>query len=402
MKNAKKFITTTIFLMLITTSFAACGSKKTETAQGTDVILEEILQKYQNGDFAESGTNEDYVDETIPENTDESVQSEIDPQQDESDTLFNDYADQHDAIAEQPDIIDVSDWSSRTTFPTQAEIDAYNKISTKRSPYMDIALDIPHNVYYTEFMVDIKSDHFPLGSYYSIGNWYMDFSSLRQQYQDVRSDYGILGYAGLQNIYNGDHICIMSMWDTYCTNSSGKVTTIRSKQIYPDTPLISGEFTGEGVGVQCLTPYEWEESHWYRAHLKCTESKSTGNTVVEYWMIDLETMKETLICAYDIGFKSTFYGVMSLFLENYLVQYSGDVRTMEIRNAKYLDKNTGIWNDVMEADMIINGCAIPMDYAGSCDFGVEDGTLWVMTTGVGNDHTNGEVTRLYLKYNEGF
>jgi len=393
--------------MAVSCLFTACGSQKEEMVHGKDMVLEELKQKYQNVDvdqdvdFMESDMLDNYISEAQEDDSANEIRQENRFNTDVIEEMIQDFANEQnkrDEIVEKQDIIDRSDWSSRTAFPTQSEIDEYNRISTKRSPYMALFMDISADTYYTEFMVDIKSDHFPLGSYYSIGNWYIDYSSLRQQYRDVRTEYGISGYAGLQNIHTGEHIGIMSIWDVYCTDASGKTNTIRAKQIYPDNAYKSGGFTGEGVGVQCLEPYDWEESHWYRAHLKCKNSNTTGNMVLEYWMYDLETNEETLVCAYDMGFKdSSFYGSMCLFLENYIVGTAGDIRTMEIRNPKYLDKNTGIWNDVMEADMLINGSAITMDYAGSCDFGVEDGTLWIMTTGVGNDHVSGEQTHLYLK-----
>ena len=78
-------------------------------------------------------------------------------------------------------------------------------------------------------------------------------------------------------------------------------------------------FGGEGTGARALVDYEWESDHWYTMHIRCMTSETTGNTVVEQWVCDLETGEWTLLTAYDIGFKnSSFKGSIAIFLENYL------------------------------------------------------------------------------------
>jgi len=88
-------------------------------------------------------------------------------------------------------------------------------------------------------------------------------------------------------------------------------------------------------------------------HLKCGTSQETGNTVVEQWVCDLSTGEYTLLCSYDIGVpNSSFKGQMAVFLENYLTQYAGDVRSMEICNAKYLDAVTGQWITITDGQSV--------------------------------------------------
>ena len=149
-------------------------------------------------------------------------------------------------------------WEQLTNLPSQEEIDAYTNPSNLRSPYMAVWLSVPAGTRYTEYAIEFKSDYFPLGSYYSIGNWKMDYSSLEQQYTEVKTEYGISAYAGFQNIHNGDRLAIMSFWDVYCTDAEGNVTTIRPEVTYPVDPYHSGEFGGEGTGAQCMVPYQWE------------------------------------------------------------------------------------------------------------------------------------------------
>lgn len=276
-------------------------------------------------------------------------------------------------------------WKQITDLPTAQEIKASNNTAALRSPYMAVWLSIPSDVRYTEYTIDFKSDHFPRGSYYSLGNWCMDYSSLESRYESVTTD-GISGYAGFQNIHNGEHLGIMSFWDVYCKNASGQIDTIRPTPVYPKNPYKSGEFGGEGTGAQCMSTYNWEENHWYRFHLRCTESTKTGNTVVDFGVYDLETGTYTLICSYDIGFPgSAFKGSIAVFLENYLTEYAGEIRTLEVRRPQYKEESTGKWHTIREGDLYPNGSAGISSYAGSYDYGMDGDRLWIMTTGVGNN-----------------
>ena len=288
-------------------------------------------------------------------------------------------------------------WDQLTVLPTQQEIQASNNTATLRSPYMAVWFTIPSDVRYTEYTIDFKSDHFPRGSYYCLGNWTMDYAPLEAKYTNVTTD-GISAYAGFQNIYNGEHKGIMSFWDVYCTAADGHVDTLRATPIYPVDPYKSGEFGGEGVGAQCIVNYDWEENHWYRFHIRCTESAETGNTVVSFLVADLETGEYTLLCSYDIGFPgSAFEGSMAIFLENYLPETAGEIRSLEVRNPRYLREDTGKWCELTEGDMYPNASAGISDYVGSYDYGVEGDRLWIMTTGVGNRYDNSAGTHLVLK-----
>lgn len=277
------------------------------------------------------------------------------------------------------------DWSELCDLPTDEQIAAHNASASLRSPYISMWLDIPDSAHYTEYQIDFKSDHAPQGSYFAIANFMMDYSSLQQQYAKVYTEYGITGYAGFQNIYNGNKICILSVWDTYCQDASGNVTTIRAEQTYPANAYQSGEFGGEGVGAQCLVEYDWQENHWYRAHLRCYDG-ANGNTQLEYSVTDLSTGVETLLCAYDMGVPGlVFRGSNCIFLENYIIEHSGDIRTMEIRNAMYLDRESDSWHGIDSGRLYSDGGALQLGYAGSYDYGTDDGRLWIMTTGVGSD-----------------
>lgn len=288
-------------------------------------------------------------------------------------------------------------WWALTTMPTRDEIDAANNTATLRSPYMAVWLIVPDGTRYKEYTIDFKSDYFPIGSYYALGNWYMDYPELQQQYTQVVSDSGgIDAYAGFQNIYNGDHMGIMSFWDLHCTDAAGNVTTRRPTVIYPETPYQSQEFGNEGVGAQCIDPYAWEENHWYRFHIRCVDN-TAGNTEVEFWVCDLESGEYTLICAYDLGTgNAAFKNSIAIFLENYLPSTAGEIRTLEVCNPQYLNEATGQWCAITEGHMYANGSSGDLNYAGSYDYGVEGDRLWIMTTGVGNHQDNSAGTILHF------
>ena len=199
-----------------------------------------------------------------------------------------------------------------------------------------------------------------------------------------RTEYnGVHAYAGFQNIYNGETKAIMSFWDVFCTDETGHTTTIRAEKVYPSSTNSAG-FTGEGTGAQCIVPYSWEADHWYRMHLRCSTSDTTGNTIVEQWVCDLETGNYTLLVAYDIGVRnSAFLGEIAIFLENYLPEYSGEIRSMEVRNAMYLEESTNTWKLIDQIYLSSNG-GMP-NYDGSYNFGIIDGKIYMITSGVGGD-----------------
>ena len=280
------------------------------------------------------------------------------------------------------------DWASVFPFPSAAQISNHNQTSTHRSPYLYGWMDIPQNTRYTEYAIDFKADYLPNGTYCCLGNWTMDYSSLNRRYVNVRTEYeSVHAYAGFQSLYDGEKVGIMSFWDVYCTDASGNVTTIRAQRVYPATTSHSDDFGGEGTGAHCIEPYAWEADHWYRMHLKCTTSPTTGNTVVEQWVCDLETGVYTLICSYDTGVQNAvFKDSIALFLENFENGYSGEVRTLEVRNARYLDERTNQWKAIRQV-YTASDSGLP-NYEGSYRFGMSDNRLWMITSGVGGDWFN--------------
>lgn len=295
-------------------------------------------------------------------------------------------------------------WESVFRIPSNAEIQNHNRTSQVRSPYIYGWFILPNETKYTEYMIDFKAGHLPKGTYCCLSNWSMDYSMIEKQYGNLQiNPNGIHAYAGFQNIDDGAKVGIMSFWDVFYQDAAGVKRKIRAKRIYPEKATSKEEFTGEGTGAHCSVPYEWEANHWYRMHLRCGTSQVTGNTIVEQWVCDLETGKYTLICSYDVGVKnSSFKGSISVFLENYLPEYSGEVRSMEICNVKYLNADTNQWCMLTEA-YIASDSGLP-NYEGSYNFGASGNRFWMITSGVGGDWFNNgqgkKMTCLLVNENE--
>lgn len=275
-------------------------------------------------------------------------------------------------------------WSSVFELPSGLQIHRYNKTAKRRSPYISAWFIMPDDVRYTEYTIDFKADHVPEGTYCSLCNWLVDYSPLKRRYARVWTDSPhINAYAGFQRRGDGSRVSIMSFWDVFCRDCAGRQTRIRAKRVYPSYTAETDSFTGEGTGAHCFIPYGWEPKHWYRMYLKCAASPETGNTMAEQWVCDLETGQYTLLCRYDLGVPDVTFKSAAVFLENFMPEKAGDVRSMEVCNARYKDAKTKRWVSLTKAYIASNG-GLP-DYEGSYSFGAEGDRFWMITSGVGGD-----------------
>lgn len=276
---------------------------------------------------------------------------------------------------------------SRFRFPTAPQIEEHNRTATVRSPYLFGQFAIPHTTRYTEYAVDFCADHLPRGTYCCLGNWSMDYSSVEREYGKLQTDpNGIHAYAGFQSLEDGRRVSILSFWDVFYKDSRGQTRTIRAKRTYPAATDRSEAFGGEGTGAHCLVPYPWQAGRWYRMYLRCRTDPTTGNTLVEQYVCDLETNKEnyTLLCRYDVGVRDAcFKGPMYVFLENFIPRYAGDVRSLQVRAPQYRDAATRRWHRLTAGLFTAQG-GLP-HYEGSYDFGSCHNRFWMITSGVGGD-----------------
>lgn len=275
------------------------------------------------------------------------------------------------------------EWDTVFPIPSRKEIESYRNPHQRRSPYLVGWFSISPETRYTEYMVDFRAAHLPRGTYCCLGCWTMDYSGLKKQYQQVRTENSASNaYAGFQKLADGRMVSIMSFWDVFCRDEQGKEVTLRAKRLYPETVIDGGRFWGEGTGARSTAPFAWEADHWYRMHLKCVASQ--GTTLVEQWVSDLETGENKLLCRYDVGVAaSAFTGNIAIFLENFLPETAGEVRSMEVCNARYLRADTRRWHRLQRVYLYCEGGSPA--YEGSYNFGATDNRVWMITSGVGGD-----------------
>lgn len=278
-------------------------------------------------------------------------------------------------------------WQDVFDVPSDEEVDAYTNPNDRFAPCLGGWLTIPEGTKYSEYSIEFKADYAPMATYWCLGQWSMDYSSLEEEYREVHLEPGaVQAYAGFQHNDDGMET-IIAFWDIYCTDEAGRDVCIRAERVYPETMNNSEDFGGEGEGAHCLVPYGWEPGHWYCMHVKCVESQETGNTVVEQWVCDMETEEWTLLCSYDLGAKDVlFVSSPAIFMENYLQEYAGGVRSMEVRNAKYLEAATGQWEKIIYTYVSSNGGA--PGYEGCYGFGTFRDRIWLISSGVGGDWYN--------------
>ncbi len=273
------------------------------------------------------------------------------------------------------------DWSEIFKFPSEEQIAA--RPADGRSPYVVSWLSTD-GAKFDAYCVDFKSDYIPYGTYSSLFNGYLDFSSLEDQYVSVDNGGYISLYGGLQQGAEGKASnSILSFWDIYCTDAAGNTTVIRPKQVYSLDGTGDASFTGEGDGAHSLPPYEWQAGRWYRMLLRCGTSETTGNTTVEQWFQDLTTDEWTHMCTYDIGVKnSCFKGNMAIFSENFLKQYAGGVRSLEFTNVR-IHTSEG-WRDVVSntGGIYLHTTGAHTDAYGSWEAGADENTFYYISTGV--------------------
>ncbi len=276
-------------------------------------------------------------------------------------------------------------WNSVFPVPTAQQIAAYKNPKNLRSPYIAGWLWLEDTVHFTEYSIDFKSDHAPLGTYCCLGQWFLDTSNLKTNYTNVPSS--ALAYGGLQNttVAGANKRSILSFWDIDVKDKAGNPVTIRPKIVYPASTS-ADEFGGEGTGARYTSHYEWEESHWYRMLIQCSTDAKTGNTLVTQWFCDLETMVWTKICTYDTMMKGTYFkSSVAIFLEDYLTEYAGDVRSMETRNARIFNIDTNSWQSLDQIHITPNATDIITAYEGSYAYGARADRFFMITSGVGGD-----------------
>lgn len=269
-----------------------------------------------------------------------------------------------------------TDWSQYMATPSAQQIKSRNRID-KVSPYVSGWMHIPDQKKFTQYCIDFKADKTAIATYCSLYNFHLDYSPLLKKYKGFHQDGYISGYGGFQVCDSmSDRRTIASFWDVYCEDFNGNTVVHRPVRTYPAKTKYTEDFDGEGEGAHVLVDYPWEDGEWYRMLIQCGTSKKTGNTTISQWVCKVSEKKWTLLSEYDLGVSGvTFQGSVGVFLENYYSNYSGYVRTMEVKNARYY--SDGEWIMIDKCDEVS-----PFIGDGSYNFGSSPSALWFITTGV--------------------
>ncbi len=296
------------------------------------------------------------------------------------------------------------DWQKIMKFPSESDINKVNSTSICRSPYITAWLDTDIEGGFTAYAVDFKADYLPTETYCSLANFHLDYSSLFDKYERTWNDGGMVNaYAGFQSASpsdKADYQSILSIWDTYCLDKSGKTDTIRASLIYPEASE-EVHFDHENEGTSCRPKYNWKPGKWYRMFIQCVEPQDGTNTQMEFWVNDLDEKKTwTKLCVFDLGAQGVFFSEKTAaFLENWWPKTSGEIRTMEFKNARIFNKERK-WQSINSATFSSAENSFDLCYMGSYQYGADDTTFWIITSGVSNCATLQPETKLVVKYSE--
>lgn len=271
-------------------------------------------------------------------------------------------------------------WGALMRLPLKEEIDAYNKTSNNRSPYISVWMDTSPVGIFNQIAVDFKADYLPSGTYCSLTNFFLDMPALKAKYKKVEvSSGGVTGYAGFQRLADPTrYVSILSFWDLFCYDASGRQATISPWLIHPENEK-EERFGNEGTGTHYLRDYPWEAEHWYRLLIQRGKNEATGNSALEYWVMDLESRSWTKLCEFDLGTTDcAFTGDVGVFLENFQPSSAGDVRTLEFCNFRVCNLE-GKWVPIESAYFDEN-----YHYPGSYQYGSDGKCFWIITSGIPN------------------
>lgn len=277
-------------------------------------------------------------------------------------------------------------WEQTMSLPNWYEQRQYS--TDRTSPYIVCVPDFGKVNRYMEYAVDFRADYLPKATYLSTLCWYMGSYQLDRQYASVERDGGWAGYCGFQSLHDGRRVAIMSIWDTFCTDRQGRQTVIKARRIYPEVDPTDNfrmrdadgnlaVWGDEGRFVQCLVPYDWEDGHTYRANIQVFNTYTGGSAYINFAVCDMETGVWTTLMQFDLGYDEAYMTGGCVFLENYLPQYAGELRSMVLSNFQVKTYGGVDWTHAVRAELMQE-----FDNPGSYNFGAEGDSFWAITTGI--------------------
>lgn len=284
------------------------------------------------------------------------------------------------ALAEAPGSIA---WNKVISLPSASEIQAFR--GTARAPYICCQPEFSGVTAFYEFSVDFRADHLPRGTYLCVSNFGFNDAGLLKRYASVKRDYeGVAGYAGFQKYEDGTTGIILTVWDSYCYDRSGRKITYQATQVYPAgnkgfEVCVGNTVTGEGCFVHTLLPYNWVEGRNYRALLQLTNPTDGANSHLIFWACDLQTGAWTRLVEYDLGYSGTYMYWTTAFLEDFSYHDAGSLRSMVLSNFRVHATSKAEWVTTKKATFSCN-----YSNGGSYQYGSAGNAFYTITTGLPN------------------
>ena len=196
----------------------------------------------------------------------------------------------------------------------------------------------------TTYTIDFKGIDTPEATYWSLANYHLDTSDFEKTHSEVT---GGGAYGGLQTLYNGERVAIMSFWKiNYKEN--GQTQTLKFSREYP--PGEEMNFSGEGEGTTYRAPYDWKSNVWYRFVLHTWKDTRTGKTLIGQWIQDLSTKEWTLFAYFNTNLTNSYigggYGALGLFQEIFSDVHKKKDRSFQFKNMYIFDKERKQWASI--------------------------------------------------------
>ena len=203
----------------------------------------------------------------------------------------------------------------------------------------------------TTYTIDFRGIDTPESTYWSLANFHLDTSDFEETHSDVS---GGGAYAGLQTLYNGERVAIMSFWKiNYKEN--GEEKDLRFNRIYPSGDEMN--FSGEGEGTTYRAPYNWESNVWYRFVLHTWEDY-TRKTFIGVWIQNLSTKEWTLFAYFNTNLSYSYigggYGALAFFQEIFSSAHLKKERQFQIKNMYVFDKVKKEWASINKSHLYYN------------------------------------------------
>lgn len=287
------------------------------------------------------------------------------------------------------------DWSQVMPVPSEEQL---NQPGELRSPYITFYPDFDECI--TGLSMNFRIDHDPIGTYICPACWFLDVSEMEKTYHRVRPDYGesVSGYLGFQVLETGEKVLIMSLWNAFCQDEGGNtVREIRPKvisapeeaEITEHNPLTNGE----GSFLQCIIPYEWKTGQDYHFVVE-QQTSEQGTEKFILSLAEAQSGVQTELIVFDSGLTDVWIAELAGFVENFVPEAAGQIRSVEFWNVRGRMLSSGAWKTAETAHFNVNNSEGIEDYEGSWNAGSDDRAVWVITSGVpglcnGPDHLDG-------------